>query len=374
MIKELSPSKKYRIIIEIGSKYNRHRKTITFLGTKKEAKARELELKNEYESRNGLKKDITFKELGNRFLEDYCSDKAVTTVDGYKGLLKQLYKYIDKYRLKDIDKDKLKRLYKKLEIGEKGKLITKNTLRHYYNLINVMFNYAVEEQYLLINPNKQIKKPKDDDKIDEKVKCYSEDEVKKIYSELENDCLRNQALIVLAIDSGCRLGEQLCLSWKDVDLENRTISITKSMAVISNKDRNPQYIEKPPKTKTSKRKIVITSKTAGILKKYKEEQQQTIDNWNDKCKLFLSANGKPMYPTTLGKILKKTAQKCDVPILNWHSLRHTCASLLIALNVHPKVIQDRLGHSSLSVTMDIYSEIFQKQRVTAANELEKIFI
>ena len=73
------------------------------------------------------------------------------------------------------------------------------------------------------------------------------------------------------------------------------------------------------------------------------------------------------------KILQKVASKYNLPRINFHALRHTSASMLIALGVHPKEIQDRLGHSSMNVTMSIYSHIFQANRKEVANKLQTIF-
>ena len=97
-------------------------------------------------------------------------------------------------------------------------------------------------------------------------------------------------------------------------------------------------------------------------------------NIKDNDKLFLSADcKKPMYPTTCGKILQKIAIKNGLPKHNFHSLRHSTASLLIALGTHAKVIQDRLGHSSTAITMGIYSHIFQANRKEVATQLNSIF-
>ena len=101
--------------------------------------------------------------------------------------------------------------------------------------------------------------------------------------------------------------------------------------------------------------------------------QESAENWSSKNRLFLAKDGKTMYPTTCGKIFQKVAKKYNLPTINFHALRHSCASSLIALGVHPKEIQDRMGHSSLNITMSTYSHIFQANRVEVANKLDTIF-
>jgi len=119
--------------------------------------------------------------------------------------------------------------------------------------------------------------------------------------------------------------------------------------------------------------LVLTPQTLEVLKQYREELKTTTNNFKETNKLFLAKSGKPMYPTTCGKILQKVANKYNLPRINFHALRHTSASMQIALGIHPKEIQDRLGHSSMNVTMSIYSHIFQANRKEVANKLQTIF-
>lgn len=97
------------------------------------------------------------------------------------------------------------------------------------------------------------------------------------------------------------------------------------------------------------------------------------NNFKMTNKIFMGKDNKPMYPTTCGKIFQKVASKYGLEKLNFHSLRHASASCQIALGIHPKEIQDRLGHSSMNITMSIYSHIFQANKVELANKLETIF-
>lgn len=228
-----------------------------------------------------------------------------------------------------------------------------------------MFSQAVKWKLLDSNPNQDIPRPKKEKHL---VECYDSEQVKKLITCLDNECLKYQALITLALDSGARRSELLALTWEDIDFSTNVLTINKSLDVIKGK-----VIEKSVKNDTSNRKMVLTDHTIAILKAFKEEMILN-HNIKDKDKLFLSADcKKPMYPTTCGKILQKVADKNGLPILNFHSLRHSTASLLIALGTHPKVIQDRLGHSSTNVTMGIYSHIFQANRKEVATQLNTLF-
>lgn len=369
MIKQLSKNK-YRIITEIGYSIDgkRKRKVETFIGGKREAELRELEIRQQY-SKQGFapdSKNLTFEEFGKLFIHDYCEDNlGVKTITGYVSMLERINSYIGVWKLNSIDTFNLVELYKKLKKGTRKEVLTNNTLLHYYNLINLMFSQAIKWKLLDSNPNQDIPRPKKEKHL---VECYDSEQIKKLIACLDNECLKYQALIILAIDSGARRSELLALTWKDIDFSTNVLTINKSLDVIKGK-----VIEKPVKNDTSNRKMVLTDYTISILKAYKEEMVLN-HNIKDNDKLFLSADcKKPMYPTTCGKILQKIAVKNGLPKLNFHSLRHSTASLLIALGTHAKVIQDRLGHSSTAVTMGIYSHIFQANRKEVATQLNSIF-
>lgn len=368
MIKQLS-NNKFKIIIEIGYTFNgiRKRKTETITGTKKDAKIRESELLLEYSQKKIAPNcnNLTFKEYSIFFLNNYCENNiGAKTLNEYKLMINRLNEYIGNRQLKSIDVFTLTELYKKLKIGKRKSQLTNNTILHFYNLINLMFETAIKWKRLDNNPNTLVPKPKKEKKL---AQCYNPEEIMILMEGLKKECLKYQALLTLAIDTGARRSEILALNWNDIDLYNKIITINKSMDVI-----NGKFIEKPTKNTSSTRKIVLTDTTTEILKLYKEEEKSVRKNFKENNKLFLAKSGKPMYPTTCVKILHKVAKKNGLKELNFHSLRHSSASLQIALGVHTKLIQDRMGHSSTNTTMTIYSHVFQENRDEVANKLNSI--
>ena len=328
----------------------------------------EFEMKQKY-SKKGNKiniTDLTFKEYGNIFVSKYCEPNlSIKTIVGYKSMLDKINDYIGNWKLKDIDTYTLNELYIKLKNGDKVKKRSNYTILHYYNLINLMFEQAIDFEILDYNPNRKIKRPKKEKKL---VQCYDMEQTKTLLNGVDNECLKYQALIRLALDSGARKSEILALTWQDINFDTGVITINKSIDVIKG-----EFYEKELKNSSSYRNLVLTSQTLEVLKQYQEELKANTKGFKDSNKLFLARSGKPMYPTTCGKILQKVASKYNLPRINFHALRHTSASMLIALGVHPKEIQDRLGHSSMNVTMSIYSHIFQANRKEVANKLQTIF-
>ena len=363
MIKQLSKNK-FKITVTVGYDINgkRKRKSETFIGTKTGARDREYEIKRQYNIKDYIadSQNLTFEEFSKIFIRNYCEGNlGVKTINDYKSLIDRINSYMGNRQLDTITIFTLRELYKKLRVGIRKDVLTNNTMLHYYTLLNLMFSQAIKWKLLDKNPNKDIPKPKKEKKL---VKCYDMDQVKTLLSGLDNECLKYQALIRLALDSGARRSELLALSWEDINFDTRVMTINKSLDVIKGK-----VVEKPTKNDTSNRNMVLTEKTIEVLTEYKDEQVANFENLTDKSKIFL------MYPTTCGKIFQNVATKYGLPPINFHALRHTTASTLIALGVHPKEIQDRMGHSSTNVTMGVYSHIFQANRVEVANKLNDVF-
>lgn len=370
MIKTLSKNK-HKIIAEIGYDINgkRKRKTEVFYGTKKEAEKRQFEIEEEYKNKSTIinYKSLTWEEYSEKiFIPKYCEPNlSPKTIEGYMSMLKKINSFIGKWLFLEVDTYVLNELYIKLKTGERVKTISNYTLLHYYNLINLMFEVAIDFGITDINPNKKIKRPKKEKKL---VECYDMEQVQALLNGVDNECLKYQALLRLALDSGARRSELLAITWEDIDFNTRVLTINKSYDIINGKE----YL-KELKNNSSYRNMVLSSKTIEVLSLYKKELQETTDNWKSNNRLFLAKGGKTMYPTTCGKIFQKVAKKYNLPEINFHALRHTCASMLIALGVHPKEIQDRMGHSSLNITMSTYSHIFQANRIEVANKLDTIF-
>jgi integrase len=159
-----------------------------------------------------------------------------------------------------------------------------------------------------------------------------------------------------------RQGEILGLRWEDVDFGNKTLSINQSVQDVGGRVTITQ-----PKTKTSKR-IVALSEFA--LQTLKEHQDQARKNSG---LLFTTSNETPISPRNLLRHFYKALKKADVPKIRFHDLRHTAATFLLKENVHPKIVQEMLGHSTITLTLDTYSHIIPDIQKEAAKKMDLIF-
>jgi integrase len=160
---------------------------------------------------------------------------------------------------------------------------------------------------------------------------------------------------LLAATTGARRGELLAAKWSDVDLDSRVIRITGSLQRI---DGSLQVCE--PKTAKSRRPLPLLDFVAEALKAHRgrqlRERLQAGPDWLDQGFVFTGAHGQPLDPDgALRDAFKAALGKAGLPDIRLHDLRHSAASLLLALNIHPRVVMELLGHSQISLTMDTYS-------------------
>jgi integrase len=166
-----------------------------------------------------------------------------------------------------------------------------------------------------------------------------------------------EALYVLAITTGMRQGELLALRWQDVDVENATISVRRTLT------RNGGRVAiGEPKTKKSRRSIRLTSRAVEALKAHLEYRLRQIeilgDRYEDQSLLFTTDTGGPINPFNLRKrSFAPLLKKAKLPHIRFHDLRHTCATLLLTQGTHPKYVQELLGHATLAITLDTYSHV-----------------
>lgn len=365
--------KVFKITIELGKDIfgKRDRYFETFHGTVAEVKMRDAELTKQFyhKKANANVKDLTFDEYSEIFLKNYCeSNIGLVTINNYKRLLRNILPLIGSYKLNKITTAMLDTMYQKLKKGSKGKILSYNSMYDYYKLINAMFNQAIRWDFIDKNPNLKTNKPKKD--IVER-KYYSLEQVQELLSCLKNENIKYRALITLSLDTGARRGEIAALKWSDIDFEANTLKIDNSLKVVRG-----VVDEKKPKTKSSNRTIVLCGSTIEIMKEYKEWQDNYIkemgSKWKGSDRIFTADNGEHMNPATCYKIFTKIIKKYGLEHIRFHDIRHTNASLLISQGVSLKAVSERLGHASINITSDIYTHIFESDRIKCANTFDEI--
>ena len=180
-------------------------------------------------------------------------------------------------------------------------------------------------------------------------------------------------LFHLALYSGARRGELLALRWQDVDLIAGQLSISRSLS--QSKDKS--FYFKQPKTKTSRRTIALSRSAILVLKQHRESTEHQRSRLgqiiNDSDLIFSQTlDNRPLRPATVSKAWESEIKKAGVKVIRFHDARHTHASLLLKAGVPLKVVSERLGHSSIAITADIYSHILPGMQEAAAQRFDEL--
>jgi integrase len=207
-------------------------------------------------------------------------------------------------------------------------------------VLHKALDQAVKWNMIPRNPTGVVRAPRPTPK---EIHPLSADETRKLLDAARSDKL--EALYVLAIHTGMRQGELLALKWLDVDLENATVSVRRTLT-----KNGGRLLLGEPKTKKSRRTIQLTEEAVRALREHLERQVEHIqhlgDLYRDEGLIFASEVGTLVNPTNLRqRSFAPFLTRARLPKIRFHDLRHTCATLLLSRNVHPKFVQEFLGHA-----------------------------
>ena len=184
---------------------------------------------------------------------------------------------------------------------------------------------------------------------------------------------RSGALLITAITLGLRRGELLALRWSDVDISSSSLHVRHSLE----RSKGAGLILSEPKSERAKRTLRIPGVTLAALVRHQEEQRVARHwagtAWKEGDFVFTSSVGTPLAPEKVNGELLSALDLAGLPKIRVHDLRHSCASLLLALGVHPKLVQETLGHSTFTLTMDTYSHMIPALRNEVADQMDKVF-
>ncbi len=266
-------------------------------------------------------------------------------------------------------------------LGKTGGLqrtgISSATIRNARRYFTSCLDEAIKHGFLLRNPAKDTSPPKLQTR--EHV-LLTDDEIKtmlELASTFSDGYINKTmtAILQLTLHTGMRMGEVFGLKWENINFSAGAIFLSHTLVRINKQG----YTLQEPKTKLSKRKILLATKDMQMLKNYKQWQEQFIrDAGEDYTKnnyVFSNMCGGAVDFSRFNKHFRNLLNQAGISDkFTFHSLRHNHASMLLKAGVNPKVIQERLGHSNISTTLDIYSHIMpdmQQQAIMAIENLSK---
>jgi integrase len=194
------------------------------------------------------------------------------------------------------------------------------------------------------------------------MKALTSGELIQLFDSTQGD--RLHALWILLGTAGLRRGEALGLEWADVDLDGGRVSVRQTLQ----RRRGAGFVLVPPKTPRSRRSVLLTGLAVIALREHR--CRQTAKFGDDSRFVFTNRTGGPLDGSRATTGLAKALLEAGLPRVRVHDLRHTTASVLLEMGVHPKIVQDLLGHSTIAVTMDTYSHVAPGLHLEAIQKLD----
>lgn len=285
------------------------------------------------------------------------------TIDQYKQIVRQhIVPDLGMIKMKDLNPRQIQALYsKKLESGTSPR-----TVILIHAVLRRALNHALKLGMIGRNPALAVIRPKFKRK---EMKTLTDNQVRTLLSIAEGD--RFEVLFWLAVTTGLRQGELLGLKWSDIDWVNRRIRIQRQLQRLRN-----GLVFSEPKSAAGRRVIALGVTTVEKLRKHQNlqlgERQAASSFWKENDMIFPSTTGTPMDPSNLYHNFKRLLKEAELPDIRFHDLRHTAATLMLQQGTHPKVVQERLGHSDISMTLNTYSHVLPGMQDEAAGKLDEL--
>ncbi|MCL1595375.1 MAG: site-specific integrase [Actinomycetia bacterium] len=289
-----------------------------------------------------------------------------STVLWYKIGAKRLVSEIGHGRLSKVDKVMLRKMLSScIEAGN-----SESVLHQLRASTRSVLALAVERDILTANPSgsmsgknapRALRRPTSDPK------AWSEGEAQAFLRYVQGD--RLEALWILFLGSGLRRGEALALRWEDIDLDERTVTVTRSLIQI-----NGRATMSYPKTEDSKRTVVVGESVVGTLqtlRRIQAAERLAAPQWHDAEGLvFTTSEGVWLRPEFVTRRLKRIVAEAGLPWIRLHGLRHTMASLALQNGIDVATVSERLGHASVGITVEIYLHGSKESDRAAADVLD----
>ncbi|PZS15537.1 MAG: hypothetical protein DLM57_12530 [Pseudonocardiales bacterium] len=287
-------------------------------------------------------------------------DRPLQAITG--GMLTKLYVDLRASGMKDEGK---------IPAGECRGLSVR-TVRYVHTITGAALGAAVEHGVIQTNPARLAKPPKASASADgsDRFETWTGEQLGRFLAAERGD--RYVSVWHLLAMTGMRRGEALGLSWRHVDLDKGTATIRRTLVDVE--DRNDDApVWSDPKTKSGNRKIELDAGTVAVLRALRAEQARERlmigAGYTDHDLVLCWPDGRPYHPERVSRVFGDRSRKHGVPKIRLHDLRHTWATIALEAGVHPKIVQQQLGHANISITLDTYSHVSPAMQSDAAERV-----
>ena len=360
----------YAIVLNLWSDPTtgkRKQQWVSVKGTKKDAEKRLAELLYQLDNGTFMKPGkTTLAEYLERWLKDYAwPNLAPRTAEGYEHIMRRhLIPALGSMTLAHVKPEHLQRYYSEKLTGN----LSAQTVRHHHTALHKALQTAVEWGLLNRNVADAVSPPRVQRP---EMQTWSEEDIARFIEAAKDSSY--YALFYTALFTGMRRSELLALRWQDVDLMLSQVCVSRSMHVL----KGGRVIFRSSKTAKGRRTVALPPSAILLLKEHHEKQNLEramlgIPLTNDDL-VFSQFDGKSLLPNTVTHAWIKLVRRAGLKPIRLHDTRHSHASLMLKQGVHPKIVQERLGHASIQITLDTYSHVAPGLQQAAAVRFDEVF-
>jgi integrase len=303
-----------------------------------------------------------------RYLNDWLASVKPSvrprSFEAYDLNVRRVLPWIGRYRLTHLTPLHVQSCYTSLLEGG----LSKRSVEQVHTVLHNALRQAVKMGLIFRNVTNAVSVPRPERK---EMRTLTAEQADALFAVTADD--RNGALWRLLLTTGVRLGEALGLKWDDVDLDKGRATIQRALQ----RQAGAGLVFVEPKSQRSRRTVNLTRQTVAALAEHRRSQLEDRlaagPMWTDYGVVFARPDGRPLEPSGVITALHDALTRAGLPKVRVHDLRHSAATFLLQRSVHPRVVQEMLGHSTVVLTLDTYSHVSPTMRREAADQMEALF-
>lgn len=334
--------------------------------TKQEAVRKKSEVLRELEKgtlANGPQRKL--KDYLEDWLENVHRDNIrISSYVKYKKLIGYIAADLGEIWLQKLTPEQVQRFYtKKCKDG-----LSSKTVHEIHGVLHLALKHAVRWNYVSRNVCDLLDSPR---VVSREGTSLTLEQARKLLESIQGH--RLEVVLMMAVITGMRKGEIIALRWSDIDLDRWVLHVVHTVDYIPGYG----YVENEPKTQAGKRTIDLPAFFVGMLKQHRVKQEQRRlkvgEAWESRDLVFPDLTGGYLNPIHVLRMFKKLLERAELPHMHFHDLRHSAATILISMGINPKVIQELLGHSDISITLGIYGHLFPSMQKDVVDKWQDVF-
>ncbi len=295
-----------------------------------------------------------------------------TTAKSYGDVVKwHVQPRLGAIRLSELNALHLQGLYADLYANGKARGkggLSARTVQYVHRILGHALRDAVAWGLIVKSPAALVKPPR---VVQRDVQAWTPDQARRFLELVDGD--RLYTMWVVFLSTGLRRSEVAGLRWSDVNLDAGMLAVRQTRVSVG-----WQVHTSDPKTRSSRRTVSLDARVVAVLRAHRrrqlEERLAWGEAWVESGYVFCVENGEPIHPEDISTAFERLVKQLGLPEVRLHDLRHTSATLALAAGIHPKVVSERLGHSSIAITLDLYSHVIPGLQEEAAEKLGELIL